>query len=108
MYKKRILKKISNKQISPEEGFNKLYRSKIPRARFIKMMMNFKEHRVMSLIFAILFALPFPIGIAKVIPKKAFEKSEIDKKSFLILLASGKGTTVEIISKEANIFICII
>lgn len=108
MNKKHILNKIANNKISPEEGFSILYHSKIPKARFIKISMDLKDHRIISVIFMILFAFPVPIGLAKIIPKSVFERMNVPKPDFLTLLSSAKKTTVEIISKEANIFIYII
>lgn len=108
MNKKQVLEKVANNKISHKDGFNKLYRRRVSKARFIYLSIYLVNQNFINFFFMILFALPFPISFVKVVPKKVFEKYNITKKDFFEALSMAKGTSVEIMSKEANIFIYIV
>ena len=106
---KKILKQISEKNISPAVGYDRLYGVQGKRGRFIIIRMNIKDHPFLTSFINAILVLPLPIGIAKFALR--FVKDEEIKQYREILsdlVIYAKGFRVTVYSKEAKIKIKII
>lgn len=86
MEKYEVLDKCESKELSPKMAYRELYGHinyvKIPKAHFIKLSIRIKEHPGLSVFLAFLFALPIPIGVARMFLKR--KQNDIINESFPI------------------------
>ena len=80
MKKYEILDKLSKNQISSKEAYKKLYQSKrrVKKARFVLIRISINDAVIKSLLLSILFFLPFPIVIFKIIIKIVSRSKKVD------------------------------
>lgn len=98
MTRKKILKQVYQKDMCPEEAYQKLYSNtmKLKKTRFVKMKMKFKESKGLTLFFRFFFFLPCPIVIAKMIMKKRMK----DDFELWNMLLYSRGAKIEVKSEE--------
>lgn len=84
-----ILKELEEQKISPKQAYKRIYKKKrikkLKKGRFVKVIMNFKEHKVLTFIFGCFTLLPLPIGLVKYFLKKRMteeEKNDLDNVTF--------------------------
>ena len=103
--KKRILRKVSEKEITPIEAYHLLYPKKTTKARFIKLQIKIQDHPWVSSFVNLLFFLPFPISLLERILLKALNEkgAKVDYQTFKYLLNYCNGTEINVIADEAII-----
>lgn len=102
---KKILKKVEQHLITPEEAYDLLYGSEKKSGRFITMRMNIHSAKFVGYLISALFFIPWPIGIAKVFLKKMAKAKKIDVEPQLIdqMIKSSRNTSMKVENKDAKI-----
>ena len=64
----KILKKVEENKLDPQEAFEKLYVKEVvlPKARFVKLKINILDSPGTTAFLKVLFCLPLPIFFVKV------------------------------------------
>ena len=74
MKKNEVLNQCQSNALEPKTAYEYLYpkcsRRKLKRAHFLRLKIWLKDSRGVSVLLAILFALPIPIGIARLFLRK--------------------------------------
>lgn len=112
-----ILNKLENDEITPEEALKKLYPQKKQKpgkkAYFVKMKIHVPEEgKGVNTFLKILFAIPFPIFLAKIglrIGARFIkDNDDLDIKEISKMLKYSKDTRIHIDSEDAQIEIKVI
>jgi hypothetical protein len=108
----KVLEKVENGELNPEEALETLYKKSLPRigrrASFIKMNIHVPEEGAkVNTFLKILFLLPMPIILAKVglriASKRVDLDQDIDLKEIAKYITYSKGTRVSIDTEEAKV-----
>ncbi|MCK9536999.1 MAG: hypothetical protein M0R05_05425 [Bacilli bacterium] len=107
--RKKILKKIVQNNLTPQEGYNILYGTVGKKGRFVIARIRLSGHPFLNTFINGLFLFPFPLGIVKLI-MRFIRNSEFKEYRDLILdlIPFAQGVAISIVSKEAIIKIKII
>lgn len=108
MTKNEVLDKLSKKEIDYKEAYNLLYPKikevKPNRAHFVKLRVRVPDSKAANTFIKLLFILPIPIGLAKLILRNKLNQHVSDDIpiSFndLIDLAAIKGTYIKVIASD--------
>ena len=78
---KTVLKNLSKGKLSPKEAYDLIYRIKLRKARFLRLSVTMKKHKITSLFINTLFILPIPLVFGKplikiVLKNKTFASDE--------------------------------
>jgi len=112
----QISKKVENNELTAAEGLSKLYPIKSKkmgkRAFFVKVSVQLPEEgKKLNTFLKILFAIPFPLILARIgvrIAGRFVKVDEFDPKMISKLIKYSKGTSVQVESKDAKIDIRIV
>lgn len=106
---KKILKKVANGKLSPNEAYLLLYGPKPRAGRFVSLRIKIKDHKWVSRFVNALFFFPIPIALGKPFIIKALKKEELDpKKMYEIIRKYSGGLKLIVKSAEAKVKISII
>ncbi len=108
MTKNEVLNKLSKKEIDYKEAYDLLYPKmkevKPSKAHFVKLRVKVPDSKAANTLIRLLFILPIPIGLAKLILGKKLNQQISDdiQMSFkdLIDLAATKGTHIKVIASD--------
>lgn len=110
MKKYEVLTKLSNHEIKTKEAYNLLYKEiterKPRKASFVKMKIIIPDEKKVTLFLAILFALPIPIFILKLVMSRKMKEEISDqfpityKDAFDLIAVKGVKLKVNTKSKE--------
>ncbi|HHU80676.1 MAG: hypothetical protein ACOX40_06175 [Bacilli bacterium] len=102
----KILKKVEENKLDPQEAFEKLYVKEVvlPKARFVKLKINILDSPGTTAFLKVLFCLPLPIFFVKSLVKLA-RKDMGDETYELVseLLGYAKGASVMVDSDEIKV-----
>jgi hypothetical protein len=101
----KILEKVEKHELSPIEAFEKIYGNKPIRAHFIFLRLNVFESPLTSIFINILFFLPVPIFLGKILIKKFLKKNNLPTTLYRDFILTLGGTRVKVKSREANVSI---
>src|SRR5690606_160785 len=110
MTKNKILNKVSQNKMSVEAAYKKLYKPKrekriYPKAHFVKLSMKVDEGNGVNLLFKILFILPIPIWLIKIILDKNMTKSEMDKETLEQVKSMLEVRGCSLVVQQKDVFI---
>ncbi|RJX25259.1 MAG: hypothetical protein C4537_04605 [Acholeplasma sp.] len=107
MTKDEVLTQLTDKKISSQQAYKMLYpkykERKPRRASFVKLSLNIPESKGINIFLKVLFALPIPIFIIKMVMRRRLKEKISDQvpltPSELIDLISIKGVKVNVLTK---------
>lgn len=105
--KRKILKQVSQKEITPEVAFQLLYCKKEKKAKMVRFQFYIKNKVILSLFANLLCIFPLPIFVVRLFLRYKIKIKEIPHNEIEEILLLSAGTSVEIESKEANIYLYI-
>jgi hypothetical protein len=106
MTKYEVLSQLENKEISVNDAYHKIYKSKnsYRKAHFIKFKFKIKESRLITIFLKILFFLPMPIVLLKIIARIAMRRKGLQdiniSEEDILKLISTKGILIDIDAKN--------
>ena len=106
---KKILKKIWQNKLTPQEGYDILYGTVGKKGRFVVVRIRIVGHPFLNVFINGLFLIPLPIGLVKLVLRFIKKQEFLEYKDILFeLLPYAQGLGISIVSEEAIVKVKII